>query len=132
MYDSWTCLMVDKGPGVLDEEVCDTLRIAACDLHLHRFDRMKITGGTCEGVIQTEWTTHVVGSRSGVLFRAQIFVEDGDYFVNFLLHENDLTRGADVLRKMRENGDGAWVRIPGMIPVQELYEFKNLRRKKLN
>jgi hypothetical protein len=48
-----------------------------------------------------EWNTHSVGGRSGVLFRTQIDCEDGtDYMVNFLFSEEDLKRGAEIIKRM--------------------------------
>ncbi len=131
MYDSWTCILVQDGPGVLDEDVCAALKLAACDLALRKLDRMRISLDVCEGIIQTEWRTHVVGTRSGVLFRAQITEDTGDYFVNFLLHEDDLKRGADYISEVREKRY-SMTTAEGTLPVPELYIFKNLRKEKLH
>jgi hypothetical protein len=127
--------MVEKGPGMIDDEVRSVLKMAACHLHLKRWDRMNITSDVCEGIITTKWNTYAVGSRSGVLFRSQVKDESGkDYFVNFLLNEDDLRRGAEVIREMEERGDGDWVTGDGRIPVEELYRFYDLHRtaKKLH
>ena len=133
MYDSWTCLMVQKGPGVLEDDVRDALKLAACELAYQKIDRMIMVNDVCDGIIQTEWKTYNVGSLSGVFFRAQITEDTGDYFVNFLLNEDDLARGADIIREHREKeGGSGWVQSRGRIPVPELYEFKNLRKHKLH
>ena len=133
MYDSWTCLMVEKGPGVLEDDVRDALKLAACELAYQKIDRMNMVNDVCDGIIQTEWKTHNVGSRSGVLFRAQITEDTGDYFVNFLLNEDDLKRGADIIRETREReGGNGWEMSNERIPVPELYEFRNLRKHKLH
>ncbi len=128
MYDSWTCVAVEKGPGVLPDPVRTALRNAACDLYLKKWDRMHLRGDLLEGIIQTAWTTHLIGTRSGVLFRAHVDCEDGtDYMVNFLLHERDLERGADIIRQHEEGAAEEWHNAPGGFPVPELYEFHNLR-----
>lgn len=128
MYDSWTCLNVEKGPGMISDEVRNVLKAAACDLHLKRCDEMRIENDFVSGIIKTEWDTHIVGSRSGVLFRAQVDCEDGiDYQVNFLFHEKDLERGAEIIRQMEEHGDGDWIEDSTHIPCPELYRFHDLR-----
>lgn len=132
MHDSWTCLMVEKGPGVIADDVRTALKMTACQLALDKLDRMRISHEVCEGIMQTEWKTHVVGSRSGVLFRAQITEETGDYFVNFLLNEDDLKKGAEVIRQMREEGSLGWHETDERFPVEELYHFYDLRKHKLH
>lgn len=120
--------MVEKGPGLLPDEVRNVLKVAACDLHLKRWDRMNIASDIIDGLIETKWDTHLVGTRSGVLFRAQIDCEDGtDYKVNFLLSEEDLKRGADLIRQMEEGRGGTWGESPSRFPVPELYKFYDLR-----
>jgi hypothetical protein len=127
-YDSWTCLMVEKGPGMISDDVRAALKMAACDLHLKKWDRMHIVSDTCDGIIETAWDTHLVGTRSGVLFRTQIGSEDGEYMVNFLLSTDDLERGAEVLREMEERGESVWGRAPTPFPCPALYRFHDLHR----
>lgn len=127
-YDSWTCLMVEKGPGMLSDEVCGALKSAACDLSLKKWDEMHIESDVISGIIKTEWNAHSVGGRSGILFRAQIDCDDGtDYKVNFLFNEDDLKRGAEIIRQMQEREGGSWLDCPVRIPVPELYRFYDLR-----
>jgi hypothetical protein len=130
--DSWSCLMVEKGPGIITDDIRASLKLAACDLALRKCDRLPIDTEACDGIIQTEWKTYSVGSTSGVLFRAQVTEETGDYFVNFLLNEDDLKRGADLIREMREGPGRSWGKSPTRFPVPELYEFYDLRKHKLN
>lgn len=125
-YDSWTCLMVEKGPSMLNDDVRAALKMAACDLHLKRWERMHIVNDVCDGIIQTNWTTHVVGARSGVLFRAHIDSGTGEYKVNFLLGTTDLERGAELIRQREERGEGVWKSSEGRIPCDALYEFYDL------
>jgi len=127
-YDSWTCLMVEKGPGMITDQVRAALKMAACDLHLKKWDRMHIVSDVCDGIIETAWDTHVVGTRSGVLFRTQIGSEQGEYMVNFLLHEDDLNRGAEVLREMEERGEQVWGTASERFPCPALYRFNDLHR----
>lgn len=126
-YDSWTCLMVEKGPGMLDDDVRTALKKAACHLQYKRWDRMHIESDVCGGLIETAWKTHVVGSRPGVLFRAQIEGEEEDYFVNFLLSVDDLERGAHVLREEEREGN-VWADSSTSFPCEDLYRFENLRK----
>lgn len=130
--DSWTCLMVEKGPGLITDEMRTTLKAAACNLHLQRLDRLPVKSGVCDGVIQTEWKTYMVGPSGGVLFRAQVFADTGDYSVNFLLGQKDLEAGAAMLREIEEGSPGAWNMGEGTLPVPELYWFQNLRKSALN
>ena len=125
-YDSWTILMVKNGPGLIADGVRNSLKAAACNLTLKKWDKMHIVNDHCTGRIQTAWTTHNVGGRSGVLFRAQVESDDGEYLVNFLLSTEDLERGAEILRKMEEGGQGMWADGSGQIPCPELYEFYDL------
>lgn len=133
MYgDSWSCLMVEKGPGMIDDQTRATLKAAACNLHLKRIDRMVITSDVCGGIIQTNWDTHLVGERSGILFRCQVERDEGDFFVNFLLNTRDLEAGAEVIREMEERGFGQWETAHEPFPVQELYQFYDLRKRSLH
>lgn len=127
-YDSWTCLMVEKGPGMITDQVRAVLKMAARDLHLKKWDRMHIVSDVCDGIIETTWESHVVGTRSGVLFRTQIGSEQGDYMVNFLLNTDDLNRGVEVLREMEERGLEAWGTASERFPCPELYRFYDLHR----
>lgn len=128
MNDSWTCLLVQKGPGLLSDVVCTVLKAAACDLHLKKWDEMRLTNDLVEGIIKTEWKSYTVGSRSGVLFRAQVDSEDGnDYKVNFLLNKKDLERGAEIIRQMEERTGDGWEQASFRFPLPELYQFHDLR-----
>ena len=128
MNDSWTCLMVENGPGMISDHVRTALKVAACDLHLKQWDQMHLTSDVVEGIIKTEWNTHVVGTKSGVLFRAQIDCENGtDYKINFLLNEEDLKHGAQILKEMEEGVGGHWESSSTRFPIPELYEFYDLR-----
>jgi len=127
--DSWTCLLVEKGPGMLDDAVRTALKVAACDLHLKRWDTMHIMSDVCEGIIATSWSTHTVGARAGVLFRAEVDAEAGLYRVNFLLNIKDLERGAELLKAREDEEEEYWVQNPVRIPVAELYMFEDLRRR---
>ena len=131
-WDSWSCLMVEKGPGIIDDDTRATLKAAACNLHLQRIDRMVITSDVCGGIIQTNWDSHTVGGRSGVLFRCQIERDAGDFFVNFLLNTNDLEAGAEIIREMEERGFGRWDTSQERFPVPELYKFSDLRKRSLH
>ncbi len=131
-YDSWTCLMVEKGPAMITGEVRSALKFAACDLHYKKWDSMRIVGNdACDGLIETDWKSYTVGARSGILFRAQLSAESGD----FLFNQKDLDRGAEVIREMEERKGEDWRTAEGRIPVPELYQFDDLGyrgSKKLN
>ena len=125
--------MVEDGPGMLDDDVRAALKMAACDLSLKKWDQMHIVNDVCDGLIKTAWDSHVVGARSGILFRAQVATEAGDYRVNFLLSEDDLKRGADIIREFEERGAGVWGKSGSPFPCPALYEFYDLTdRRKLN
>jgi hypothetical protein len=125
MYDSWTCLLVQNGPGLLAESVRTALKDAACDLYHKKWDRMKMTNNDhCTGVIETDWKSYTLGARSGFLFKARITEESGDYLVNFLYHSRDLKRGAELLEK-REQENVRWIANEETVPLPELYDFSN-------
>ena len=128
MSDSWSCLLVNKGPGLLPEKVSLVLKIAACDLHRQKWDTMRLSNDIAIGIISTEWNTYSVGGRSGVLFRAHVDCESGtDYQVNFLLSERDLEHGAKILQEREERGEIGWQESRTPFPIPELYQFKDLR-----
>ena len=131
MDDSWTCLMVQNGPGILPDDVRTALKIAACQMNLSKKDRISISNDVCVCVVETEWDTYGVGSRSGVLFRAQITTDTsgGDFKVNFLLNREDLKRGAKLLRAYEEGKISSHL-ADGPIPVEVLYEFHDLQKPK--
>ncbi len=132
MHDSWSVLSVVKGPGVLDRTIIATLKVAAAKLHEARIDRSPITSDCCTGVIQTNWDSHLVGGRSGILFRSQIDEESGSYFVNFLLSRDDLERGAEIIRDMEARSLGTYQTLSERIPVPDLYKFHDLRKHRLH
>jgi hypothetical protein len=126
--DSWTCLMVKDGPGMLSDDVRTALKMAACELYRCQWERMHIDSDACEGLIETTWSTHSIGTLSGVLFRTEIVAENGSYKVNFLLNSDDLERGADVLREMIENGEYGWQSADETFACPELYRFYDLHQ----
>ncbi len=128
-FDSWTCVMVDKGPGILDECVQLSLKVAACELHLEGFDQKLISNDVCTGLIKTTWSTHMLGTRAGILFKAQIDNEAGEYFVNFLLSSEDLKTGGELIRKLKEE-PVYMVRGRGTVPVEDLYRFEDLYQQR--
>jgi hypothetical protein len=106
------------------------LKAAACDLHLKQWDEMRMTGSdVCVGIVRTDWKSYTIGSRSGVLFKATLTEESGDYQVNFLLSHKDLERGAEIFAEMEEN-PGEWESHEGRIPLEELYRFEDLSRSR--
>ena len=130
--DSWSCLMVGKGMGMVSDDLRNVLKAAACNMHLQRLNRMVIKHELCDGIMQTEWDSHMVGIRSGVLFRSQVEYEGGQCQINFLLSEQDLEAGADVIREMEEHGEGVWEESFEDFPVPALYEFVDLRRHRMH
>lgn len=125
-YDSWTCLLVQKGPGMVPDDVCAVLKYAACDLHRQRKAAMVIKSDVCDGFIETDGKSFAVGGRTGILFRAKVEGEEGEYMVNFLLNEHDLERGAAALRRLVEEGKLVYNASDSPIPCSELYRFRNL------
>lgn len=125
-YDSWTCLMVNNGYGPLPDELCAALKLAACNLAVKKQETILMSNNFCTGVLTTKWTSHTVGARSGILFRAHVDTPKGELKVNFLLNEDDLKRGAEVIREMEEGRDGVWVSSFGHIPDEELSRFYDL------
>lgn len=130
--NSWTCLMVQRGPGMISDEVRSALTVAACRLQLNRHDASRISSDVCDGYIETAWDTHLVGTRSGVLFKTQLDCDEGTYEVNFLLSEDDLASGAAELERISLAGEGEWVQGDGKIPVPALYDFLDLPSTRAN
>lgn len=131
VHDSWVCLVVEKGPGVISTGVRSTLKMFACALHRTRQDKMLITSDFCSGHIETTWATHLIGTKGGVLFRAQLDDERGDFYqVNFLYSTDDLEKGANKFREMDE--EEVWVQSAGRLPLDLLYEFPDPISRRLN
>lgn len=130
--DSWTCLMVEKGPGIVSDEIRNALKIAACRLRLDKVTAARIVSNVCSGYIETDNSYHMVGTRGGILFKTQVSGDGGDYKVNFLLGEDDLDRGAAFLEELEEDDNSIWIREPGEIPIPELQRFLNLGSTSLN
>jgi len=119
--------MVQKGPGVLSDSVRSALKLVACKLSQKKLDEMRFQNSIICGIIKTEWKSHMVGTRAGILFKSHIDCEDGeDYQVNFLMSTTDLENGSEAIRQIEEGNDGWWERLSDRIPIQELYQFENL------
>lgn len=130
--DSWTCVMVRKGPGIIPDDVKNHLQISAGDLYLKKWDRMRIVGdGACNGIIETDWKRYHIGVRSGILFRSQVDSKKGEYLVNFLLREDNLETSASKIRSYCEENSIDWRVTQSTFPLRELYEFRNLRQTRL-
>ena len=127
-FDSWTCLLVQDGPGLLPDQVMQALKAAACTLAINKVDTARIPNSdVCDGLITTEWQTHHVGACSGVLFCTHFDWQGGECRVNFLLSEADLATGAEILKAYEEGLDQSLSIGVGRIPCDELYRFKNLK-----
>jgi hypothetical protein len=122
--------MVHNGPGLISDEVRSSLQLAACIMALEKRDKTRVNTQYCHGVIRTDWDTHLVCTRSGILFRAHIESADsnGTYLVNFLLSEADLKRGADFLKELEEMEDSGliWVNSDEPVPCDVLFQFEQL------
>lgn len=127
MADSWSCVTVEKGPGLLDDAICAALKKAACALSLKGLDAMIFKEKICEGRIETEWKSFSFGTRNGILFRTEVDADGASFRVNFLLNRQDLERGEEVIRE-QEEGDCVLAQIPyfGELPP-ELSDFSDLR-----
>jgi len=128
IYDSWTILMVQDGPGILPDDVRTALKLSACELSWKKRDCRHIVSDVCEGFIETKWETRIVGVRSGILFHSQITIGNGSNCrVNFLLSVDDLARGEKILREMEESGAYNWSMNEERFPIEDLYRFDNLQ-----
>lgn len=99
--------MHEDGKGLLADEVRNVLKIAACNLYLKQKGRMRISNMVCDGVIQTEGKSFFVAPGfSGILFKAQVDTGQGEFKVNFLLNEEHLDTGAEIIRRFEEEEFG--------------------------
>ena len=125
--DSWVCIMVSGGPGMIPEYVQMALKTAACDMRLEQRDVIIFAHATCDGEITTDWRSYTVGASTGVLFKAKVSADSVTYPVNFLLSEDDLKRGAAVLKQhFREKRFALEIGSQGAEDLPFLYEFHNL------
>lgn len=124
--------MVKNGPGMLRDEVRDELKLFACRMQQGYVSEMRMRGKYCSGIMKTDWDSFSVGTRAGILFQAQFDWDGGECQVNFLLSEDDLQAGARLIEEAIERGtDGTWESLDGIIPVPELYKFRDLRDKRV-
>ena len=129
--DSWSCVLVGKGMGVVSDDVRNVLKATSCKMHMDKLDRMVVKHDRCNVIVQTLWETYSVGSRSGVLFKSHVEVDGGECQVNFLLHTKDLEAGAAFLRRLEEENVPLGA-APGELPIPALYEFADLRKHRLH
>ncbi|MBI5004033.1 hypothetical protein HZC00_02990 [Candidatus Kaiserbacteria bacterium] len=118
---------------MVDEKVQQALQMTACDLHLSKRDCVAIRSDFCAGIIETQWKTLMIGSCSGVLFKAT--VDDGlgnPYEVNFLLNRRDLEAGADFLQASFEAQECTWVPLGSDPLPYSLSELENFGRGNRN
>ena len=81
LSDSWSCIMTQNGPGIVSDEIRLTLKAAACQLYAQKVERALIRSNHCGGIIQTEWKTATLGTRTGMVFKSQLEGDQGEYFV---------------------------------------------------
>lgn len=127
MADSWSCLAVEKGPGMLDEVILAALKKAACTLSHKGLDAMTFREKVCEGRIETDWKSFDLGSRGGIIFRTEVEAGDASFKVNFLLNRADLDRGEEVIRAFEDGTYRPIANFGRRFPVPELYDFTDLR-----
>jgi hypothetical protein len=131
--DSWTCLLVEKGPALVDDAVRNALKRTACEMQLHRVDRLIVKNDIIDGVVTTTWSTHLIGTRSGVLFKSHLDSSTGsDYKVNFMLSVEDLERGAEIIKEYEEGARKNWSKVSGTLNIPDLYQFEDLRTVRRN
>lgn len=133
-FDSWTCLAVPKGGGVIPDELIHVAKMAACKLHLEKKNNLLFESPLCNGYISTSWEDHRIGSRSGIFFSIQASMEDMEWQINFLLHTREIEHGATLLEKGEEldPDDYIGIQLPYRIPVERLYQFGDLRKRTIN
>lgn len=129
MWDSWTCITVDDGPGILPDEVRTALKLAACEMHDDKLALLRFKHALCQGEIDTEWEHRMVGGRGGILFHARIDADDGEYKVHFLVSNADLKRGAKRLKKVVERHGDNWKYLPADVFGDIVHEFDDLRQQ---
>ena len=128
-YDSWTCIMVRNGPGLIPDLVRQRLKLEACRLYAKEKERAGFKTPECSGVLLSTRRAHSVGARTGILFKAEVEISGHpECQINFLLSVADLERGAQFVQQVEEANRA--VMVPGMVDeCPELYQFKNLSRR---
>lgn len=124
--------MVGKDCHLLSDDIRNTLKAAACDLIDRVVEGTRISTDVCEAYVETKGKRVLVGTRAGILFKSQVSTHDGQYQVNFLLSEEDLERGARLLRRRYEEEKLVGGLGLGRIPCEELYEFDDLSSLTIN
>lgn len=132
--DSWTCIAVTKGGGLIPDELMQVAKMAACRLHLEKRNDLFFTSEVCDGYITTSWEDKLLWTRSGVFFSIEASMDDREWQINFLLNARDLERGAKLLEQGDEldPDDVISINVPFRVPIDRLYEFHDLRSKTIN
>lgn len=130
--ESWCCAMVKDGPGIIPVNVRLHLQYSACDLVLKKQERMKILGnGPCNGIIETEFKSICIGTKSGIMFHAHVESDAGEYKVNFLLSEKDLkTYGKKIKQYIKYCNLRGPIAYTRDFPA-EINEFRDLKKTRL-
>lgn len=133
-YDSWTCISVPKGGGLIPDELMHAAKTAACKLHLEKRNSLLFTSEVCDGYISTSWEDQLLWTRSGIFFTVEATMDDQEWQINFLLNSRDLEKGAKLLEKGEELDpeDVVSINMPFRMPIDRLYQFHDLRRRTVN
>lgn len=137
-FDSWTCISVEKGGGVIPEELKCAIKMAACQLHLEKRQNLLFESTFCSGYITTSWESVRLGGCSGILFSAELDSDIDEtmlnWRINFLLNTRDLEQGAKLLEQGEyEDTDLTFTtELPFRLPVDQLYAFNDLRSRAMH
>ena len=83
------CLMVSGVP--FNKIVTDTLVTTARDMLRCGAERRAVRAADIEGVIETRFKTAVLGSLTGIVFRAEIETDEGKTRTRFIVDSADIS-----------------------------------------
>ncbi len=137
-FDSWTCISVERGGGIVPDELKCAIKMAACQLHLDKRQHLLFESEFCSGYITTTWDSVRLGGCSGILFSVEL---DSDidkktlsWRINFLLNTRDLEHGALLLEQgeYKDTDVMFTAELPFRLPIEQLYAFNDLRSRAMN
>lgn len=107
--------------GMVPEHVRRVLFMSAWKMFRDKRGDIAFSDGTCDVIVTTEGKTAVIGALSGIVFRARVVSDGGDYQVNYLIAGRTLA--AVEINEEASLPLNHWHYLPTEAVPQELRDF---------
>jgi len=78
-------ICMNGSAGIVPEEIRRVLFMCAWKMYRDKRDTIAFADGACDVLVTTGGVTAVVGAISGIVFKARVVSDGGDYQVNYLI-----------------------------------------------